>query len=484
MKIIVFGGTGFFGKELVKAHLVAGNEVTIVSRGNNKIDIEGKIEHLTADRLNLHSLEKVLKGRSWDIAYDQIGYSSNDMEVLCKVLEGKIDHLIFTSTISIYDYGASISETTFNPNKHELKMGSSEDFEYGEGKRQAETYLALKAPFSFGVFRPPVVIGFGDTSERWNWHLNKIKNEEEIYFPNLDANFSVLGSVDAGQILFEMGSNKIQEALNFYTSNPTIREIVEIMEEGAGKKIKLAAAAIEGNHSPYGIEKDWFVSRSKAEKLGFISKVDFKKLAKQLSVLCLVFLFLGIDQGESASRFSWNLDKEIFKKEQFISHVEEKPFGSYLIMNINFKSVKKLFISLDGFLNGSLNKKKARSEAHITIITPPEYDNILKKYISIDEINKIALESDLQNSQFKPLCIGKGEFEGRQTYYLVVRSIGLLKIRKKIFELYKSRGGNPSQFDPNLFYPHITIGYTNSDLHLGPHGVKKGVNSCYGKIKI
>ncbi|MFT6069881.1 MAG: nucleoside-diphosphate-sugar epimerase/2'-5' RNA ligase [Bacteriovoracaceae bacterium] len=484
MKVIIFGGTGFFGKELVKSHLAAGNEVTIVTRGNNSLDIEGRIESLVADRRDLSSLKKVLKERSWDLAYDQIGYCSNDMEILCKALKGKIDHLIFTSTKSVYDYGTEIDESVFDPKVHELKMGSSEDFEYGEGKRQAEAYLASQAPFTYGAFRPPVVIGLGDSRDRWNWHLNKIKNEEEIYFPNLEAKFCVLSSEEAGRILFEMGERKTQGALNFYTANPSLREIVDLMEEGVGKKIKLASKEIEGNHSPYGIKYDWFLSRSKAEKLGFVSKVDFKELATKLSALCFFFFLLNLPKAYSTEKFTWVLDNEVFKREAFVAHTEDKPFGSYLGMNIHFKPVKSLFKNLDQFLKGRLNKKKARSEAHITVITPPEYDNVLKEHISIEEINEIAKTNSIQESQFTPVCIGRGEFKTAKTYYIVVRSMALLKIRRKIFEVFKSRGGNTSQFDPNLFYPHITIGYTEGDLHMGPHGVKKGINSCFGKIKI
>ncbi len=484
MKVIIFGGTGFFGIELVKSHLAAGNEVTIVTRGNNSLDLEGNIEFLIADRRDFSSLEATLKGRTWELAYDQIGYCSNDMEVLCKALKGKVNHLVFTSTTSVYDYGSDIEESVFDPTTYKLKMGSSDDFDYQEGKRQAETYLASKAPFTYGAFRPPVVIGPGDTSNRWNWHLDKIRKEEEIYFPNLEAIFCVLSSVDAGQTLFEMGVKKIQGALNFYTSTPSLSEIVKIMEEGVGKKIKLATNIEEGNHSPYGIKEDWFLSRSKAEKMGLTTKVDFKKLAAKLSTLCLFFFLLSIPKSYSSEKFTWKLDLEVFKKEAFITHTEDKPFGSYLGMNIHFKPIKSLFKNLDQFLKGSLNKKQARSEAHITIITPPEYDNVLKEHISIQEINEIARSHSIQQSKFTPVCIGRGEFKKAKTYYLVVRSMALLKIRRKIFELFKSRGGKTSQFDPNLFYPHITIGYTDGDLHMGPHGVKKGINSCFGKIEI
>lgn len=285
MKILVFGGTGFFGKELVEQLLNNDHEVSLVSRGNKKTAEHQNLEHIVADRNNRDELKKVLKGRSWDIAYDQIGYCSNEAETLTASLEGKIGHLIFTSSKSIYDYGVELGEELVDPSSYELKMGGREDFEYAEGKRQAEAYYSQKAPFSVGFFRPPVVIGIGDTSERWNWHLNRIKNEEEIYFPNLEAHFCLILSSDAGKALYHMGVNKIEGAMNFHTAQPKIKELLKYMENGVGKKAVLAKEASDTNHSPYGIKADWYMSSIKARELGLISTEDYGVLAQKLSRL-------------------------------------------------------------------------------------------------------------------------------------------------------------------------------------------------------
>lgn len=185
---------------------------------------------------------------------------------------------------------------------------------------------------------------------------------------------------------------------------------------------------------------------------------------------------------DASPQFQWRLDQDLHKKVAFIRHQEDKPFGSYLIMNINYSPIKKLFTYLDKHLSGGLNKKNARSEAHITVVTPPEYDQVLKGVISIQEIHNLAESMKIQDFDFTAMCIGEGKFKESYTYYLVVHSRKLLELRKKIFDLFKKRGGNASQFDPNLFYPHITIGYTDKDLHLGPHNVKKGINSCWGRV--
>lgn len=152
-------------------------------------------------------------------------------------------------------------------------------------------------------------------------------------------------------------------------------------------------------------------------------------------------------------------------------------------MNINFAPVKELFNQINQEV--TLNKKKARTEAHITVITPVEFRNVLEPVgLDINEINRIALNNNIQKSQFDVICIGKAERESKSTYYLVIKSEDLLKIRREVFKVYIAKGGVPSRWDPELFYPHITIGYTDRDLHLESDGVYKGINSCWRKIQL
>ncbi len=46
MKILMIGGTSFFGKEIVELALDAGHEVTIFSRGNARPDFWDRELHL------------------------------------------------------------------------------------------------------------------------------------------------------------------------------------------------------------------------------------------------------------------------------------------------------------------------------------------------------------------------------------------------------------------------------------------------------
>jgi 2'-5' RNA ligase len=108
-------------------------------------------------------------------------------------------------------------------------------------------------------------------------------------------------------------------------------------------------------------------------------------------------------------------------------------------------------------------------EAHVTTITPVEYFWILKNYVDMKKINQIANELKIQNSDLTVLGLGRGQtlIDGKieETYFVIVHSENLLKIRRSIYQEYLKAGGNPANWNPENFYPHITIGFTKRDLH-------------------
>lgn len=167
----------------------------------------------------------------------------------------------------------------------------------------------------------------------------------------------------------------------------------------------------------------------------------------------------------------------------FIPHTETKPFGSYLTMNLPFENFAPVRLELEAYLKHSLQH---RGEAHITIITPPEFDNVLKDKITIQEINKIAERAKIQEAHLQYRCIGeaKKEIQGHRekAYFIVVIAPALLEIRKEIQKLYISRGGSKKAFNPDLFFPHITLGYTLRDLHY-EEGAIKDETSCAFSLK-
>ncbi|MGZ3745455.1 MAG: 2'-5' RNA ligase family protein [Pseudobdellovibrionaceae bacterium] len=166
------------------------------------------------------------------------------------------------------------------------------------------------------------------------------------------------------------------------------------------------------------------------------------------------------------------------EKAEFIAHTEKKPMQAYLAMNLPYTPYQAILEQLQKLEGISL---VSRGEAHITVITPIEYNRILKKHLKIDEIHKIAEAEKIQETPFTPVCIGKvqKELKGKmeKAYFVVVESPALIELRGKIEEAYVNNGGRPQEFIPERFMPHVTLGFTARDLHL-EDGVFKNNTSC------
>ena len=163
------------------------------------------------------------------------------------------------------------------------------------------------------------------------------------------------------------------------------------------------------------------------------------------------------------------LSKSIYINDNlpFESHQGSGPFDTAMVMNIQYAPVKSTRDMLSAYLHYPLrfftdwNKD---GEAHITVITPPEYTNVIKKFVSIERIEEIALQNYIQTSDLKVLGLGRGVVnindKEEETYFIIMKSKNLLKIRQQIYEEFIKNGGDKYAWDPNHFHPHITVGYS------------------------
>jgi 2'-5' RNA ligase len=179
---------------------------------------------------------------------------------------------------------------------------------------------------------------------------------------------------------------------------------------------------------------------------------------------------------------TFKIDPKIFDSSEidFKANSGDGPFDSYLVQTLDYGPLKPVFAQLQGTLSRIL---KNRGEGHITVVSPVEYFKTLKPYLSMKEINEMALDSHLQSTPFRVVCLGRGRVEKMETYFLVVQSPKLEKLRENIQQKFIQNGGDPKQFDPHLFYPHITLGFTDQDLFI-EQGVIKDQHSCIARVKI
>lgn len=194
----------------------------------------------------------------------------------------------------------------------------------------------------------------------------------------------------------------------------------------------------------------------------------------------------GISVDAVPSRAVFNVRDEIFQ-------TQKVPFirnEAYLSMNIPYNPVKELFDDVQkSNLHVPGRNLLNRDEAHITVITPPEYKR-LQKFISMSEINNIADTKKIQSTPFTINCLGRslafisGPSEpAAETVYLIVDAPALKTIREKVWQEFVKRGGKPDDFKWDQYWPHVTVGFNPRDLHLAD-GAIKDERSCAARIEV
>ncbi|MCB9254818.1 MAG: hypothetical protein H6617_09065 [Bdellovibrionaceae bacterium] len=190
--------------------------------------------------------------------------------------------------------------------------------------------------------------------------------------------------------------------------------------------------------------------------------------------LALLGFFFLVAKG-LASTISLEIPKDFakgIKDLPFISHTGPGAFDNALALNVPYPPIRQLRSKIEEALGLPLDHFKGwnrEGEAHVTVITPPEYANILKPILSMDDIHELAKALSIQQSDLKILGIGSGKKRigenEESTFFLLVDSYKLRKLRLQIWRRYVKKGGKPQDWDPTWFFPHVTIGFTKTDLH-------------------
>jgi len=197
-------------------------------------------------------------------------------------------------------------------------------------------------------------------------------------------------------------------------------------------------------------------------------------------VLTLIFS-LAVSQaalaGELQASYRYTSADADARQEKFLAHTGTG-MGSYLAMNVPFAPVD--FIRQQAAADLEI-KLQSRGEAHVTVLTPVEFSQVLAKYVSIEELNRLAAEQRIQAAFLEPVCLAQAQRGNLRTLFILIRSEDLLRIRRAIHALYVAKGGAPQVFDPERFYPHITVGFVGRDLH-EQDGVIKDARLCEAEL--
>jgi nucleoside-diphosphate-sugar epimerase len=179
MNVLIFGGTRFMGRYVLRALLDVGIDVTIANRGTRE---ENKGAHnVICDRSQPRALEQ-FKDSKFDAVIDFSAYASDWVEQAGNFFAGKISRYIFISTGAVYT-----SSQVF-PITEDFPKGPPHPFApYAAEKIRSESLLrefSSKGAFDTTALRLPFVMGPDNYEDRESFVFSRLLSKQPIFLAN------------------------------------------------------------------------------------------------------------------------------------------------------------------------------------------------------------------------------------------------------------------------------------------------------------
>lgn len=178
LKILMLGGTGFAGPQMVKRAIENGHQVTLFNRGQTAPEMFPALEHIQGDRYSdLSGLERLVKdGREFDAVIDTFTYVPKTVTDTMDILLPIMKQYVVISTTSVYasrtnpgmdENGelASVSDDIAGSIKTHREVG----MHYGAMKARVEQAAEERFPGHVTNIRPGLIVGERDTTGRFTY---------------------------------------------------------------------------------------------------------------------------------------------------------------------------------------------------------------------------------------------------------------------------------------------------------------------------
>lgn len=257
MKVLILGGTQFFGRLIVQQLLEDRHRVTVFTRGNRRPEFWDRIEHLAGDRHRPEDLRRELEGRAFDAVIDNQAYDGRDVKMLLRALGARAGHYLLCSSGAVYADGGGTAR--FRPvREEEADLTRRGDGSYSEGKREAEQATGA-APVPVTVIRPTVVEGPQDPSGRsWYW-IQRLADGQPILVPQTDPDtiFAHAWSADVARLFVRAAGSPAAHGRTYNAGGREILTLADYLRTAArllGREPRLVHAPLEWIRAQPGLE--------------------------------------------------------------------------------------------------------------------------------------------------------------------------------------------------------------------------------------
>ncbi len=183
LRILILGGTSFIGPHQVRYALDRGHTITLFNRGRTNTHLFPDVERLIGDRNG--DLE-ALKGRTWDVVIDNSASNHEWVRLSAQLLKDSVERYFYVSSRSAYSDTSRIPMTADAPTFTYETAGvdpGAEQLPYGLRKALSEREAQRAFPGRATIFRPGLIIGPGDETDRFTYWPVRIHRGGEVLAP-------------------------------------------------------------------------------------------------------------------------------------------------------------------------------------------------------------------------------------------------------------------------------------------------------------
>jgi len=285
MKVLIIGGTRFFGASIARRLVDKGHSVTLFNRGQTPDDFGKSVRRIRGDRNDHHGFIRHFEDERFDAVIDMIAFRKEDSQAAVDAFDGKTAHYVHISTGAVYlvtrDYPTSLREEDFDRPLYDKPGESGEWWNYGFHKRECEHVLGKafeESEFPSTVYRLPIVIGENDYTLRAYSYFIRINDGRPMIVPDGGLNiFTLVYKEDVARTVVENLLNSVSygQAYNLAQDDlMTTQSFIKMAAGTLGKKPELVdipsgllnRTPLKTSFSPYFSRRPFVMDAAKAKR--------------------------------------------------------------------------------------------------------------------------------------------------------------------------------------------------------------------------